>query len=300
MNRFQSPMEPFPGLEPFVNWIQLPKNQLKLYLYQAGKSDASPMLLIHGLGDDADTWRHQILPLSEKFRLIALDLPGFGRSDKPHVAYSPLFFQGVVLELLEVLGIPHITLVGHSLGAITSHLFSLDCPERVERLVLVDGSLVVKDQKLDLQTMLFLIPSLGEWLYGRLRKDPLAAFDTLQPYYANLSSMPQKEQDFLYQRVNQRVWSDGQKRAFLSAFRNMAKWLPGQQKGLPTKFAKSTIPTLVVWGEQDRINSVSNAYALKELQPLIELVIVPDAGHNLQQEKPQEVLNVFNSFIQTR
>jgi len=300
MNRFQSPMEPFPGLEPFVNWIQLPKNQLKLYLYQAGKSDASPMLLIHGLGDDADTWRHQILPLSEKFRVIALDLPGFGRSDKPRVAYSPLFFQGVVLELLEVLGIPQITLAGHSLGAITSHLFSLDYPERVERLVLVDGSLVVNDQKLDFQTMLFLIPGLGEWLYGRLRKDPLAAFDTLQPYYANLSSMPQKEQDFLYQRVNQRVWSDGQKRAFLSAFRNMAKWLPGQQKGLPTKFAKSTIPTLVVWGEQDRINSVNNASALKGLQPAVELVVVPDAGHNLQQEKPQEVLNIFNSFMKTK
>jgi len=297
MNKFRNPMEPFPGLEPFINWIQFPKSKLKLFLYQAGGLDATTILFIHGLGDEADTWRHLIQPLSEMFRIFAIDLPGFGRSDQPDVAYTPIFFQEVLLELIDVLSVRHTTLVGHSLGAVFSHWFALNYPDQVDRLVLLSGSMILRNQKLDLQTLLFLIPGLGEWSYDRLRKDPQAAYDTLQPYYADLTNLPENERDFLYQRVNQRVWSDGQKRAFLSTIRNLAKWLPRQQKGLPQKLASFKVPTLVVWGEQDRISSVSNAYALEELQPSIDLVVIPGAGHNLQQEKPGEVLQAIFGFM---
>jgi pimeloyl-ACP methyl ester carboxylesterase len=225
--------------------------------------------------------------------VIAFDLPGFGRSDKPARSYTPEFFQDVLLELMEILSISTATLVGHSLGAVIVHATALNSPSQVRRLFLVDGSLASRTQKLDLKTAAFIVPGLGEWMYNRLRKDPQAAFQSLTPYYSNLEGLPTEERAFLYQRVNERVWSDGQRRAFLSTLRNLARWLPGQQRGLPERLSKLTVPTLVLWGEQDRLQDPDNGRYLAEIQPSARLVVVPGAGHNLQQEQPQTIVEAI-------
>jgi pimeloyl-ACP methyl ester carboxylesterase len=175
------------------------------------------------------------------------------------------------------------------------HAFALSHQERVERLILTSGSLVARSQRVDLATMLFLIPGLGEWLYNRLRSAPQAAYRTLEPYYGNLDHLPEADREFLFQRVNERVWSDGQRRAFLSAFRNLARWIPGQQRGLPSKLATLDVPTLVLWGEADQMMSVENGHALVELQPTARLVVVPEAGHNVHQEDPEAVLEALQA-----
>jgi len=167
----------------------------------------------------------------------------------------------------------------------------------VERLILVDGSLVARSQEIDLATLLFLIPGLGEWLYTRLRYDPQAAYQTLAPYYSRLNELPDADRAFLFQRVNERVWSDGQRRAFFSTFRNLARWLPGQQRDLASRLSTLGIPTLVVWGEADRINSIENGRALAELQATARLAVVPGAGHNVHQENAEAVLKVIREWI---
>jgi pimeloyl-ACP methyl ester carboxylesterase len=295
MSRFQKPMQPWPALEPYTRSIYLPGNGLTLHLYEAGATDAPPIFLVHGLADEADTWRHLVLPLSAQYRVIAPDLPGFGRSEKPDRPYTVPFFRDILLELLDTLEVQRAVLVGHSLGAVIIHAFALDHRERVERLVLIGGSLVARSQKLDLATMLFLIPGLGEWLYTRLRKDPQAAYRSLEPYYGNLDHLPNADREFLFQRVNERVWSDGQRRAFFSAFRNLARWIPGQQRGLPSRLAALDVPTLVLWGEADRMMPVENGQALAELQPTARLVVVPGAGHNVHQEDPEAVLEALQA-----
>ena len=297
MNLYSRPMSPWPNLERYARAVHLPKHGLALHVYDAGAGAATPMLLIHGLGDEADTWRHLIMPLSADRRVVALDLPGFGRSDKPERSYTLLFFQDVELELLDTLTVPRAILVGHSLGAVIAHSTALNHPERVERLILVDGSLVARSQEIDLATLLFLIPGLGEWLYTRLRHDPQAAYQTLAPYYSRLNELPDADQAFLFQRVNERVWSDGQRRAFFSAFRNLARWLPGQQRDLAARLPALSIPTLVVWGEADRINSVENGRALAELQPGAHLAVVPGAGHNVHQENAEAVLKAIREWM---
>jgi pimeloyl-ACP methyl ester carboxylesterase len=202
-----------------------------------------------------------------------------------------------MLELLDALqahaDVGRATLVGHSLGAMIAQSIALDHPGRVARLVLIGGSLVSGKQRLDLGTLLFLIPGLGEWLYTRLRTDPRAAYETLRPYYGDLDGLPEADRTFLFQRVNQRVWSDGQRRAFFSTLRNLARWLPAQQKGLPARLAASRTPTTAVWGELDRVNAVKDGRRLVEMQPAVRLVVVPGAGHNVHQEKPEAVLNVI-------
>jgi pimeloyl-ACP methyl ester carboxylesterase len=255
------------------------------------------MLLIHGLGDEADTWRHVIAPLSADRRVIALDLPGFGRSDKPDRAYTVPFFQDVVIELLDVLAAPRAILIGHSLGAVIAHHVALSHPERVERLILISGALAARSQEIDIAMLLFLVPGLGEWLYTRLRRDPNAAYRTLELNYAHLDQLPEADRNFLFQRVNERVWSDGQRRAFFSTFRNLARWVPAQQRDLASRLYRLDIPTLAIWGEADRVNSPKNGHVLTQAQPAAQLVLVPGAGHNLQQENPGAVLEAIRAWM---
>ena len=117
MNTYQHPMQPWPGLEQHARQIDLPKSRCSLYLYDTGSASGKLLLLIHGLADEADTWRHLIPALSARHRDLAPDLPGFGHSDKPRRAYAAAFYQETLLELLDALEIDRATLVGHSLGA---------------------------------------------------------------------------------------------------------------------------------------------------------------------------------------
>ncbi len=295
MNIYQRPMLPWPGLDTYARSVRLATSRLTIHTYDTGEGAAPPVLLIHGLGDDADTWRYLIAPLSTQRRVIALDLPGFGRSDKPERAYTIPFFQDTFLDLLDTLSIPRATLIGHSLGALVAHAVALHCPERVERLILIGGSLAAGTQKLELSTLLFLLPMLGEWQYNNLRKDPAAAYRTLDAYYSRLDRLPEADRTFLLQRVNERVWSDGQRQAFLSTLRNLARWLPGQQRALASRLASLAVPTLVIWGEADHIQTVGNGHALVKMQPSARLVVVPEAGHNVQQENPQAVLDAITT-----
>ena len=292
-NPFRERMQPFQGLENWARQVDLPKSGISLFLYDAGENSRRPILLIHGLGDEADTWRHVIPLVAGTCRALAPDLPGFGRSDKPDASYTVPFFVQTMIELLDTLSINRAVIVGHSTGAIIAHQLALTNPERVERLILIGGSLVSKNQPVNLGLLLFLVPGIGEWRYNRLRKDPQAAYQSLAPYYYRLEDLPQADRDFLFQRVNERVWSNGQRKGFLSTLRGLAAWLPAQQKGLPDRLSRCTVPIDEIWGEMDRINPVENGRALVNLIPSVHLKIVPGAGHNIQQEKGQVVADAI-------
>jgi pimeloyl-ACP methyl ester carboxylesterase len=288
-------MQPFPGLAGWARQAQLPLRNIHLFLYDTGEDDKPPVLLLHGLGDEADTWRHVLPALQPCFRVIAPDLPGFGRSDQGKRKYSIPFFVDTVLGLLDCLALSRVTLVGHSNGALVAQEFALEHPERVERLVLISGSLVMKENRIDARTVLSLIPGLGERFYNELRKAPQAAYRSLEPYYNRLEDLPQADRVFLYQRVNERVWSDGQRQGYLSTMRSLVAWIPAQQKKLPSRLKGWNIPTTVIWGENDRVNPVANAHALLKLLPSARLVLVPGAGHNLHQEKPAVVAEAISN-----
>jgi pimeloyl-ACP methyl ester carboxylesterase len=295
MNPFQGTMKPFPTLDSWSRQVHLPAADVNLHLVDSGDATLPVVLLVHGLGDEADTWRHVIPAISGARRVIAPDLPGFGRSDKPKRRYTIPFFSEVLVELLDRLELPRVVLVGHSTGGVIAQAVALDHPERIERLILIGGCLVTKETRLNLGLLLFLLPGVGELLYTRLRKDPQEAYRTLEGYYNRLADLPQADRDFLYQRVNERVWSDGQRRGFLSTLRNLAAWVPAQQKDLSARLQGCKIPTNLLWGANDLVNALANAQALVDLMPTARLTIVPGAGHNLQQEKPGVVIDAILS-----
>jgi pimeloyl-ACP methyl ester carboxylesterase len=291
-------MQPLPALASFARRVVLAQHKLTLFLYDTRPDDRNsvPLLLVHGLGDEADTWRHVLPVLAAQRRVLAIDLPGFGRSDKPDASYAVPWYVAVLCDLLDTLQIERVALAGHSLGAITCHWLALEQPARVERLVLLAGGLAAAPRKPDLNTLLLLTPGIGEWLYTRLRRDPQAAYNSLRSFYANLDALPQSERDFLFQRVNERVWNDDQRRAFFCVLRGLARWLPAQQKSLPGRMNEFTISTVVLWGENDQVASVENGRLLATLQSTARLTLLPGAGHNLHQEQPREVTKILADF----
>ncbi len=296
-NSFHGPMRPYPGLERWSKQVRLLQSGISLHLYDTAADGQTPILFLHGLGDEADTWRHVLPLLSTGYRCLAPDLPGFGASDKPDVRYTIPFFAQTILDLLDTCSIASPVIVGHSAGAMIAQYLASTHPDRLEKLVLISGPLLSKSQHVDLGTLLFLTPGLGEWAYNRLRKDPQAAYRTLRPYYFRLEDLTKSDQDFLFQRVNERVWSDGQRKGFLSTFRNLGPWLANQQRALSSSFKDWAIPTEVIWGEGDRINPVENARGLAQMIPSGKLDIIPAAGHNVQQEKGTVVAGIIDEFV---
>src|SRR5271156_6808073 len=102
---------------------------------KAGSGPA--LLLIHGIGDSSDTWRPVVEQLAEHHTVVAPDLLGHGRSEKPRADYTVAGYANGMRDLLSVLDVERATVVGHSLGGGVAAQFAYQFPERCERLVLV-------------------------------------------------------------------------------------------------------------------------------------------------------------------
>jgi pimeloyl-ACP methyl ester carboxylesterase len=122
------------------------------------------VVLVHGLGGFAESWRHNIGPLAARATVYAVDLPGFGRSGKPPAGYSLAFFARALHGFLDAVGVTHASLVGHSLGAAVSVTYALTHPARVERLALLAGCMPGFGWRPGWRARVMTAPALGEVL----------------------------------------------------------------------------------------------------------------------------------------
>ena len=109
------------------------------------------LLLIHGIGDNSMAWEPVHSRLARRFTVIAPDLLGHGKSDKPRADYSVAAYANGMRDLLSVLNIDHVTVVGHSLGGGVAMQFAYQFPQMVERLILVGAGGVTKDVNIALR-----------------------------------------------------------------------------------------------------------------------------------------------------
>ncbi len=296
-SEYQRDMSPWPALAHYGRMLTLPAAHLNVFLFDSDAENERGLpllLLVHGLADEADTWRHLIGTLSQRYRVMALDLPGFGRSDKPRRSYSLTFYIEIIRELLDTTATPAVTLAGHSLGGIICHAFALMYTQRVKQLALIDGCLSPLAQRVSPGMLKMMFPYVGEHYYNSLRRDPQAAYDTLRGYYADLDGMPAEDRRFLFQRVNERVWNDDQRDAYFSVLRAMPLWMWRQGSRLIQAAGKLNIPTSILWGADDVILPLAAAHALLRLQPAARLTVIPKAGHLPHQERPDDVLRAFD------
>lgn len=302
-NPYPGPMQPAPQLAPYARTLKLQSLDVSIQFFAAGAPHAPAIILIHGLQDEADTWRHLFERLAQTHRVIALDLPGFGRSDKARRRYSVPFYARAVLGLIDALKIGYAALIGSSLGAMIAETIALTYPARVSWLALIGGTIHIVERPAAAPrslVQLLRLPANDRRYFETLRRSPQAAYDSLRPYYANLDGLPQTDRDFLFQRVNERVWDEAQRLASLSVQMNLLAFLAFQGRRLAWRIPHSPIPTMVIWGAEDRVLPIRNGIARAALQRDARFICIESAGHLPHQEKPEDLLRAIAPIAQTR
>jgi pimeloyl-ACP methyl ester carboxylesterase len=281
---------PHPALEAFARRLE-PDG---LFFYDAGPNAnsiaASVVVLIHGNGDEADSWRHVIPTLAEQHRVIAPDLPGFGRSRAIHQGNLHDLAAGV-LRILESEHLKSVHLVGSSMGAVVTCLVAPHV--QVSSLTLCGGSassLGLSEPSAGVKTLLE--PGTGEGYYTGLRDAGIdVAYDTLKPYYANLENLSESDRGFLKNRVWARVWSDSQRGAFFAGLRSLF-----DPNLVLNTINLEHLRTLLLWGKHDQIVPLEAAHQLHAALPNSRLEVIPEAGHLPHQERPEAFVTALEAF----
>jgi pimeloyl-ACP methyl ester carboxylesterase len=249
--------------------------------------EGTTVVLVHGIGSSMEDWIHNIHALAERHRVYAMDLVGSGRSDKPAAPYSFPYFAQFVHDFLQSQNVDRLNLVGNSMGGGIALQFALQFPDQVDRLVLVDSAGLGRE--LTLSFRLPTLPLVGEWLTRPSRKaaaqllhealyDPALITDELVDFQYQLSALPGAQGailSILRQNVTLRGLQDHAWRSIVNNLRNI------------------TAPTLVIWGQQDRIIPVAHAQVARDRIPNVRLHIIDRCGHMPQLEHPDE----FNALV---
>ncbi|MDQ6846122.1 MAG: alpha/beta fold hydrolase [Candidatus Dormibacteraeota bacterium] len=266
----------------------------RLAYLEAGQGP--PLLLIHGIAEAAWAWEVIIPALARRHRVIAPDLLGHGRSAKPRGDYSLGNQATLMRDLMISLDIEHATLVGHSLGGGITMQFAYQYPERCERMVLVASGGLGQD-------VTFLLRSLG--LPGADYVAPLFLSNTTRNMMLGtarwlgrrgLKASPgQKAMWRSYAGLTDPATRD----AFIATVRAVIDQRGQRVSALERLYLARSMPTMLVWGENDRVIPVSHAHSAYEEMPGSRLEIISGAGHFVQLEKPQRVAELILDFLAT-
>lgn len=245
------------------------------------------ILLIHGIGGSIEDWMLNTNALAKHHRVYAIDMVGSGRSDKPSAPYSFSYLAQFINDFMEVQNIERASLIGLSLGGGVSLQFTIQFPNKVEKLVLLNSAGLGKEVTLLLR--LPTLPIIGELLTRPSRKgtakllkecvyDPALITDDLVELGYSLAALP------------------GAQKSFLSTVRTLGT-IRGMRKDILSSIADNlttiTAPTLIFWGQQDRILPVAYAHVAKKKIPNTRLHIFDPCGHLPQLERPEE----FNAMV---
>ena len=220
-------------------------------------------------------------------------MPGFGGSAKPVADYLPAFFARFAAAYLDALGIEGATVAGNSLGGHVALRLALSEPERVSALCLIDGVGLGREASYALR--LPTIPGYGDPAIA-WSKTPLGAAQRAWLKAQLLFAGPERAPAEWMKEQQRLAQLPGFLEAALAALRAQLD-LGGQREVLLDQLPRLEIPTLVVWGESDRILPVSQAREAVALLKQGSLELIPDCGHLPQVERPDHFVEVVSRFL---
>jgi pimeloyl-ACP methyl ester carboxylesterase len=269
--------------------ITLPDAVISTELLMTG--DGPPVVFLHGIADSAQTWQWVMRILAQRYRLIAPSFPGFGQSDKPAVAYSPELFTRFALALLDAVGLERVCLVGNSLGGLVALRLALSAPARVSALVLIGSAGLGRAVSLPMRLLSLpgvrnmAVRSFGTPLGARLWVFQLEAL-------LIAGSSPSGWREGMHRMARTPGYLEAVAATTASGIN-----LRGQREVLLDQLSKLTVPTLILWGESDRIVPVRHARAAVARLVQGRLEVLPDCGHLPQVEKPERVADLLGDFL---
>ncbi len=273
-----------PGVsESFPYPTKRTRGPLPIAYFDAGSGP--PILLIHGLGGNFTHFEHVAPLLARTHRVIGVDMPGCGDSAKPRIKYSLDLFADSVVHVLDELRIEHAVVVGHSLGGAVGSRAMLRFPKRVRALVLINSA--------------------GFWRYKRLTRivgQLVLRERLLVPAMERLAlklldNVFQEKNDYTRRFLEQTAGRPPQ--PTVGEFGRVTESLAAELVGTHflDELDRFLLPTLVLWGDRDRLIPAANLARWVPRLPQGRLQVFRGCGHMPIIERPVEVVDAIRGFL---
>jgi pimeloyl-ACP methyl ester carboxylesterase len=263
---------------------------IKINYYEAGQGP--PVILLHGFGACAYTWRFLIPALAAHHRTITLELKGYGLSDKPRDEKYRLSDQAdMVVEFIRPRDLHDLVVMGHSMGGglalMTYFKLREEDPGRIKRLVLIDSA--GYPQKLPWFIRMAKIPGLNA-VVSRLLSPRFATTLVLKKCYYNKDKITEEQIDtYAYYGS-----LPGASEALMETARQI---VPGNVEAVIARYKTISVPVLIVWGAEDEVVPLKVGRNFKRDIPDSELAVIPKCGHTPLEEEPQETRRIIEDFL---
>ena len=272
-----------PGLST-VQAVNIVEKDIEVYgfnMHYAEAGQGPPVIVLHGLWGGRNEWDRNIEVLAADFRMIVVDQIGFHGSDKPDVSYHNALLGQFLAGFIEAMDIPRATLMGQAMGANTATYMAVHYPHLVERLILVDGA-GYRNPNRD------------------LAKPP--SEQQLRFYRVATGSTLSATQNFLKRRVFNKAlvtesWAEEAFTMWLRSARAIQGMLRDGGDVTEEEMQTISVPTLIVWGQEDAVFPIRNADRLSlDIKGAIK-VVFPETGHLSQLEKPEAFNKIVRDFL---
>jgi pimeloyl-ACP methyl ester carboxylesterase len=254
------------------------------------KGTGKPLVLLHGFTSSTYSWKDVFEPLSQNFRVIAVDLKGFGFSGKPDGDYSRRAQATLVGHLLDYLKIEKAWLCGNSMGGEIALNFALQNPQRVAGLILIDSAGVNVTGSGSLAPRYLLLPVVGRVLTALALTSDKLVRQGLEKSFYDQTKVTNERVAYYYRPLKTR----GGQLAAVRA-RTQANEFP-----IEPELERISMPTLIIWGAQDALIPLAAGYKINKLIKESKLVIFDSCGHLPQEEMPARVVDEVTTFIAGR
>jgi pimeloyl-ACP methyl ester carboxylesterase len=253
-------------------------NEINTRYWQVGEA-GSEVILLHGGNGSIEFWLYNLAALAQQHRVYAFDMVGAGKSDYPDADYSLTYQAEFLKSFMLALGIESATLVGNSMGGAVSLQFTRLYPDRVDRLVLVDSMGLGKEINLGIR--LITLPAIinmlrpSRWMIPAMLRSNFYNGRELPPEWIEL-----RYPVFAIPGRNKVILQLGQSNFTLRGVRQDV------YQPIVDSLPQITQPTLIIWGDCDRIIPVKHAYIADKGLPNSQLQIFPKCGHHPYLEYP--------------
>ena len=242
------------------------------------------VVLLHGIPESWQCWRHQMPTLATQFRVIALDMKGYGRSDKKEGDFAASTVARETLALLDHIGVGDFHIAGHDWGVMVADNICSLAPERVERYVRCCLSLHAYDARNSLH---------HQW-NGRFPDKATALMRNADAYvrvWFDSSCKPETRPS------EQEMAEIVREFAYPGVAEAVPRYFRDIRKSTPVDYTRLTMPILYIHGEHDPRQPIHYARGMEEHLPGLEAILVLDSGHFVTRERPREVTDAMMWFF---
>ena len=257
-----------------------------------GNPEGPVLVLVHGSNASLHTWVPWVEELGDTYRIISMDLPGHGLTGRvPGDDYTREGMAAFVHELMETLHVERFAIAGNSMGGGVAALYTLEHPDRVSALILVDSAGIPverNEEDVPLAFRLARMPVVSELMRYVLPRSVVE--QGVRKVFVDQS----KVTDEMVSRYFDLTLHEGNRDATRMRF---ASYAARDEEAFAARLGEIKQPTLILWGDKDGLIPVAAAHEFKKRIPQAELVIFENVGHVPMEEVPEESAAAVRAFL---